>query len=115
MKVKTFEIRDRGTFMPMIAVKLRSDDNDRDRYLLRRAGLDNDGSYQIALFNLCRGYGNIDSYKWEGAPVVRTLPVAHKYIEKHFYELETGAVIDVEFILGETDKPKISEQYEVTK
>ncbi len=109
MQVKTFEIRDRATFIPMLAVKLKSDGNSRDEYLLRRAGLDSDGSYHIALFNLNRGDGLMDYYKWGTA---RTLPVAHEYIEKHFDRLETGSVIDVEFILGETTEPKLSEEEE---
>src|SRR5690348_9121417 len=104
MKTKTFEIRDRGTFMPMIAVKLTSDDCEADRYLLRRSGLNHQDSYQILFFDLNKGYGYLDKYNWPGSPMVRTLFVAHEYIEKHFDELETGSVIDVEFILGETKK-----------
>ena len=110
MLVKTFEIRDSGTFMPMLAVRLTSDGNDNDKYLLRRAGLDRENSYHIALFNLCRGDGNLDPYNWPGAPMVRTLSVAHKYLEEHFDELESGAVIDVQFILGESKEIKISEK-----
>jgi hypothetical protein len=111
MKTKTFEIRDRGTFIPALAVKLRSDGIKEDRYLLRRAGLDSDGSYHILLTNLQNGESHYDRYKWNGFPVVRTLPVAHEYIEKHFDELETGTVIDVEFILGETTEIKKSEKF----
>lgn len=42
----------------------------------------------------------------------RTMEVAHKYIEKNFSILQSGQVIDVEFILGETKFPKISERLE---
>ena len=35
---------------------------------------------------------------------------AHAYIAGHFEELESGAVIDVEFILGETAEAKKSER-----
>ncbi len=31
---------------------------------------------------------------------------AHLYINEHFDEMDNGAVVDVEYILGETDKPK---------
>ncbi len=95
--------------MPMLAVKLTSDGNSKDRYLLGRAGLDLPGSFNIALFNLQRGDGFLDAYKWPGAPMVRTLPTAHAYLEKHFDNLETGSVIDVQYILGETTEIKQSE------
>jgi hypothetical protein len=111
MKTKTFEIRDRGTFIPALVVKLTSDGVLVDKYLLRRAGLDSDGSHTISLTNLNNGESHMDSYNWPGSPMVRTMSVAHKYIEKHFDELETGSVIDIEFILGETNRPKVSEKY----
>jgi hypothetical protein len=111
VKVKIFEIRDRGTFIPALAIKLKSDDNPKEHYLLRRAGLDEDGSYTIALLKLQTGECELDRYEWNGAPTVRTMPEAHKYIEEHFDDLGTGAVIDVEFILGETKTPKLSEQF----
>jgi hypothetical protein len=38
----------------------------------------------------------------------RTMTTAHKYIEKHFDELIPCAVVDVEYILGEKDKPSLS-------
>lgn len=109
MQCKTFEIRDRGTFIPAMAILLESE-VDRDNYLLGRAGLGRQGSYRVALFNLCRGDGFMDLYRWGPA---RTIGLAHEYIEKNFNELETGSVIDVEFILGETPISKISEQFEV--
>jgi hypothetical protein len=87
-----------------------SDGNEEDRYLLRRAGLDAEGSFNILLFSLGAGYGYLDPYNWPGAPMVRTFQVAHEYLEKHFDELETGTVIDVEFIVGETKEPKLSER-----
>jgi len=40
------------------------------------------------------------------------MTVAHAYIEKNFHNLNSGDVIDVEFILGETDKPKTSERFD---
>jgi len=38
------------------------------------------------------------------------MTVVHLHLEKHFEELPSGSVIDVEFILGETAQPKISER-----
>lgn len=112
MKVKTFEIRDRATFIPALAVKLNAEaDSINDYYLLRRAGLDSPGSFDIYLAHLQTGKGCIDPYAWPDSGMVRTMPVAHAYIEKHFDELETGAVIDVQFILGETLSEKQSEKF----
>gem|GEM_PF-2943358 len=49
-----------------------------------------------------------DPYDWSGTP--RTYREAHKYIKQNWGILESGDVIDVEFILGETDTCKISER-----
>lgn len=38
------------------------------------------------------------------------MTVAHKNIEEQFDHLESGSVIDVEFILGQTPAPKKSER-----
>ena len=112
MKTKTFEIRDRGTFIPAIATRIAPEDwnddaNEKDRYLMRRAG------YRSPLVLLGRIDGGIvphyDIHEWND----RTYHVAHGFIEKSWDALESGAVVDVQFILGETDAPKISEQDEV--
>lgn len=111
---KTFEIRDAGTFIPVLAVKLIPL-LEKDRYLLSRAGFGRSAEEQADYVLLCRisgGGGNCQSdyYEWGGAG--RTFQQAHKYISEHFDTLSSGQVIDVEFILGESTKPKISEQEE---
>jgi hypothetical protein len=55
----------------------------------------------------CRGVA-YDPYHWPRDP--RTKPYAHVYIEAHWHDLKDGDVIDVEFILGETTSPKVSER-----
>ncbi len=47
-----------------------------------------------------------DPFEWGDN---RTRLFAHKYIAEHFDELPSGAVVDVEFILGESAAPKLSE------
>ncbi len=47
-----------------------------------------------------------DPHDWDD----RTLLQAHKHIEEKWDKLEDGAVIDVQFILGETKRPKTTEQ-----
>lgn len=115
MITKAFEIRDRGTFIPVLAVKMVPEDErgqeiEPERFLLARAGYNRDYTLCVVLCRmdangsaLCASY---DPYSWGG----RSFPVAHQYILAHFDELESGAVVDVEFILGETKQPKQSER-----
>lgn len=115
MITKTFEIRDKATFIPVLAIQLISFENEQDRYLLSRAGYGRTPGVQfeyVLLAQIAGGGGRIqcDYYDWGGYS--RTYQIAHKYIQENFNELTSGEVIDVEFILGETDKPKVSEAME---
>ncbi len=109
IETKTFEIRDRGTFIPIVAIRIapREWANMADVYLAGRAG------YVAPLILMTSLHGmdeaQCDPEEWG----TRTRQVAHRYIAEHFSELESGSVIDVEFILGETPAPKISEREEV--
>lgn len=108
MKYKLFEIRDKGTFIPALFIKMEQNDPHeytRHKYLYERSGLIGEGSYSSILFHLNVGEGRFD---WSFS---RTMGVAHEYIEKNFDTLEPGEVIDVEFILGESSHPKLSEEY----
>jgi hypothetical protein len=108
VRAKTLEVRDAGTFVPMLAVDINPD-NEAQRYLMRRLGYPCDGEPNILLTRLeGAGEATNDPYAWRG----RTFPVAHNWIIDHWSELEDGAVVDVEFILGERQAPKISERYE---
>lgn len=111
MNAKTFEIRDRGTFIPVLAVKLEPA-CEKDRYLLGRAGFGTDRATQatyVQLVQISGGQGKTtcDPYDWGTNP--RTFHVAHQHIIANFDALESGAVVDVEFILGLTKEPKTSE------
>ncbi len=109
MEAKMIEIRDKGTFIPALAVNLKPGNLD-DRYLLARAGFGTEPADQARYVLLIRIEGSTmvhyDDLRW---PNQRTLGVAHRHIIEHFDDLESGDVVDVEFILGETDEPKISE------
>jgi hypothetical protein len=111
VNTKMFEIRDRSTFIPVLAVNLWPKD-ERDLYLLSRAGYgstpDRQGEY-ILLARIDGGNGKAacDPYDW--ADGARTLQVAHDYIIKNWNTLPNGAVVDVEYILGETKEPKVTE------
>lgn len=124
MKIKILEVRDRGTFIPVVAVEMfpslqeepggpldnsPNDLADRQRYLLRRVGYpcDDPETAQCVLFRANGdGHAYSDPYSWGN----RTMQNAHEYILKHFHELRDGDVVDVEFILGESVAPKVSER-----
>jgi hypothetical protein len=105
MKVKLFEIRDRGTCISAMAINLIGRDM-QECALLKRAGFGPVSDY-ILLTNLDGGTGKItyDEYEWGD----RTMKTAHNYIIENWDSLPSGIVIDVEFILGETKQEKESE------
>lgn len=117
MKVKLFEIRDRGTFVPVICTKLSIDWDDvdfdkaiKEDYLLKRAGYGNNPENYVLMAGLEQGQSTYDPHSWGN----RTRYYAHQYIITNWDDLHSGDVIDVEFILGETKEIKISERLQVT-
>ena len=112
MKLKMFEIRDIGTYIPVIAIKLGGE-NSSQLYMLGRAGYGLAPEIQnkyILLIQIDGGIGNTrsDPYDWDD----RTMFTAHQYIIENFDALEDSAIVDVEYILGETKQPKIAERFE---
>lgn len=113
MKTICLEVRDRMTFIPVVAMDTDPEDVDASGYearrrLLRSAGYSTVGDTIIVInLNDCRAKN--EPYGWGGS---RTMTVAHQYIESHWNELNDGDVIDVEFILGETTEKKTSERFE---
>lgn len=114
METKMIEIRDRGTFVPALAVKLSSS-NQQEQFLLSRAGWSDEairGSAETGImlypFNGYRAH--TDVYDWEARNGSRTFQVVHKFLEKNWLLVTPGMVVDVEFILGETAAPKLSER-----
>ncbi len=115
MICKTVEIRDRGTFIPALAIRLEPT-CEADRYLLARAGFgllrDTQREYVLLIENNGgEGQAHCDPHEWHNKGP-RTWPFAHQWLIEHFDEIESGAVVDVEFILGETTAPKVSESME---
>lgn len=122
---KLFELRDAGTFIPMLAVKLLVHDHDsrniaernadeHEEFLLRRAGycrdeiLDHGEDLEpyILLINLISNEATYDPFKWSNH---HTYTPAHLYIRSNWELLVSGQVIDVEFLRGERTEPKKSE------
>ena len=111
MEIKTFEIRDAATFIP--AVALRADVGLLDgqaAFLFRSAGWGYDQTCTYLFPLQGRDEVQYDPFKWHGDS--RTFYNAHVYIRDHWRELDDGAVIDVEFILGEHGYPKESQRVE---
>src|SRR3990167_2536648 len=98
MNVKFFEIRDRGTFIPALAITISG----ASSWLARRAGF---GDPLIILIHLEGMRFQDDPYAWGD----RTMRTAHPYIAAQWNTLPSGRLVDVEFILRETDAPKMSE------
>ena len=110
MKIKVLELRDRNTFIPVMAFK-PIPDNEKQRYLLRRDGWScRDDEHCVMVIDTHNHRAMYDPHAYGRNP--RTFPVAHQYIEKHWDELKDGDVIDVEFILGETSSKKESEAHD---
>ena len=126
MQAKALEIRDRMTFIAILAVEMiptefehthwglpgSQDDptalEEAQRYLLRRCGYPIDGRPMILLTRLDGDarHATTDPYVWGD----RTFKTAHRYITENWATLVDGDVIDVEFILGETAQAKRSER-----
>lgn len=111
MIVKLFEIRDRATMIPAMAIKLETND-EQELFLLRHAGwgqlnLGKAPGNFIYLIHLPGQKAAYDVYEWDN----RSMQTAHGYIEAHFDTLTSGEVIDVEFILEEKPVKKNSERF----
>lgn len=106
MTSKLFEVRDKGTFVPVLCTLMESE-HGQERWLLARAGYG--GPCGLVLMAGLVAHPDKCTYSphdWGN----RTRQTAHRYITENWHNLSTGAVIDVEFILGEKDVPKVSER-----
>lgn len=114
MDVKLFEVRDSCTCMPVLCVRMTttgrshstSTEKTRERKLLNRAGWPNVtdrgtlSSDEVILWALS---DNPDEFIriWND----RTRRTAHQWITGHWDDLKSGDLVDVRYILGETDSP----------
>lgn len=114
VEAKLFEVRDAGTFMPVLAVKVAALD-EAERYLLEAAGYSLDpkrGEPYVLLAPIDPGAGqfgriNYDGYEWRKSPTLRN---AHLYIVDNWDSLAARAVVDVEYINGRRAEPKVSQR-----
>lgn len=104
MEVKLFEVRDVATSIPMIAVLIAAG-NAAEAYLIRRTGY---GSRQVILTRLSGdSMAKYDPHAWSDDRLAK----AHRFILNNWDRLDSGEVIDIEFILGESSTKKVSEAY----
>src|SRR5215471_11750814 len=109
--VKLFEVRDKQTFIPVLAIRLGGG-NEQEQWLTRAAGFGKSYTEQssyvlmVALDGASSGKMNSATYDWGD----RTLRNAHGFIKENWDSLEGGDVIDVQFNLGETKTHKQSQR-----
>jgi len=111
MITKLFEIRDRETCIPVMAIRMEPG-CERDGAILSRAGYGLKAEAQrryIMLLDLADHPPRSATTDPYGHTQGRTLFVAHYWLESHFDEFGSGAVIDVEHVLGEKPVPSESE------
>lgn len=115
MEIKLLEIRDRGTTVPAMAIRLLGRD-EAERWLLDRAGYYGPRAEPTAAEPYVLLTKLVDDLQTQYAPfhwrpaAARTMPVAHRHVIEHWREVSSGDVVDVEFILGERSEPKVSER-----
>lgn len=107
LKNKILEVRDRATFISVLAVQMNPTSSNVElieTQHLRRCGY---GNIDMILMTRLDGSGKatVDPYEWDD----RTMQTAHQYITINWSLLKTGDVVDVEYILKETESPKVSE------
>lgn len=128
MQVKLFEVRDKMTFIPVVAVMIEpgprpgevppaaemfaAEQRAREAYLIRRCGYathNRDAEVRETIVVRLDGTSKRAPSEWHDHGD-RTMKAAHQYIASNWSTLRSGDVVDVEFILGETPTPKVSER-----
>lgn len=108
MQTKFIEIRDRGTCIAAMAIRMVADDSIGWTFLSRE-GYPKDGR-SIVLMRLSDQRATVDPYAWPDINRdTRTMPNAHDYIIRNWASIESGSVVDVRVILGETVGPAEAE------
>lgn len=112
MKSKVFEVRDRATFISVLATQTTDCETEIEANHFYRNGF-SPVLPHVFLTRICDAQTQYDPYAWGERN--RTMLNAHLYIVEHFDDLASGSVVDVEFILGETTEPKESEFVAIAK
>jgi hypothetical protein len=105
---KVFEVRDRATCIPVLAIKMVAHNPIEHTFLWSKGyplGLDCIPS--VIMMRLDDQRGSSDPYWWKD----RTHQVAHNYIYDNFDNIPNGGVVDVRVILGEEKEPAAPDIY----
>lgn len=105
VQLKLIEVRDVQTFIPALAIRFQGADN----WLLAKAGFLRTNDY-VLLINLVTLEANTIPDKW-GSGEFNTMKVVHKTLKNEWDDIQNNEVIDVDFIIGNSEVPKVSERY----
>jgi len=102
-EVKFFQVRDRGTNISVMCVRFYATALDGlPGVIARRVGWGSEpGTFYLKL----SGTDNVGCSEWTHWSD-RTNRAAHAYISREWMGLKSGDVVDVEFILEESEAPK---------
>lgn len=102
IEVKIFDVVDRDVLAHVLAVPMWSDFTEKEGEILRSAEFNVGWRGRHVLLGSISGDGvgmiTADPSKWAG----RSMTIAHAHIRDNWDQLESGDVIDIRFILGET-------------
>jgi hypothetical protein len=113
MEKKFLEIRDRGTWIPVLAFRFDLADTEmpgfRESFWRAGFGKGPEDWYRYTFVMRFEGPSvvNYDPLEWGGSS--RTMWHAHRIIEETWDQLQSGDVVDVEFSLGEKPTKKTPE------
>ncbi len=111
MQFKILEIRDSGTHIPVLAMRMLAENDVQHYYVHGRCGYPKDGS-GIVVMHLDNQKATVDPYDWPSMGFgTRTMRNAHRFIYENFDKLNDGDVVDVRVILGETSEPVASDRF----
>lgn len=108
METKLLEIRDSGTHIDCLAIKLSS----ADGYIASHAGVPPDAG-SIYLLRLHSPQCQYDPYEWDRNN--RTMHEAHLFIRDNWESIKSEDIIDVEHILNESEHKKCSDRFYPTQ
>ena len=106
METKLFELRDHGTFIPLLCIKPRfPSPHAFEAKMAWRYGYKDTRAVIVTHMGTPDRGCHSDPSAWGD----RTFQAAHRYVEEQWENLSTGDLIDVRVVLGETATPCPSE------
>jgi len=112
IETKILELRDHGTFIPIIALRVRNErSGSQEDWLLGKCGWgpQQEGFYLFSAADDGRHFaiscGDPEYLHMQSFPADRTFTTTFTYVSSHWDEFETGDVVDVRVILGEAQQP----------